>query len=318
MSLPTTLRDLLEKESAETVAERVLREVEARRKANEARKAEEARRKAASETPAPVAPKPAPAGMRLHYKFPLLLAAVKAGVDGIALVGPAGTGKTTAARQAAKLTERHFEAVSFGPTTSKADLFGFIDAGGTYRETGLVRAAKAGGLFLGDEFDAGHPGVSVGLNMVLANPCFSTPVGMLDKHERFVGVVGMNTYGSGANRQYVGRNQLDAATLDRFAFIEWDLDVGLEAAMVGINGVPSPAFELGAGGLMSPKDWLARIWKVRAAVEALGVRHIVSPRATQNGVRLFGAGVGRAHVEAMVLWKGMDADTRSKVEARAA
>jgi hypothetical protein len=62
-----------------------------------------------------------------------------------------------------------------GPTTSKADLFGFIDANGVYRETGLVRAAQNGGVFLGDELDAGHAGVVTGLNMVLANGHFGTP-----------------------------------------------------------------------------------------------------------------------------------------------
>lgn len=267
---------------------------------------------------APPAPKPVakPAG-REHYKFPLLNAAVRAGVDGIALVGPAGTGKTTAARRVAALLGRPFEAVSFGPTTSKADLFGFIDAGGTYRDTGLVRAAKTGGVFLGDELDAGHPGVAVGLNMVLANPVFACPTGMVEKHPDFVGIVGMNTYGSGASRQYVGRNQLDAATLDRFCVIDWDIDLGLEAAMCGVSGIDSPRFNLAEGGTMLPAQWLARVWTVRSAVQTLGIRHIVSPRASQNGIRLFKAGVGRRWVEEMVLWKGLDADSRAKIEARA-
>lgn len=253
---------------------------------------------------------------RTHFKFGLLRAAIAAGVDAIALVGPAGTGKSTAARQAARMLERPFEAVSFGPTTSKADLFGFVDAGGQYRDTGLVRMARDGGVFLGDELDAGHAGVVVGLNMVTANPSFGTPGGMIDKHAHFVPIFGMNTFGNGANRQYVGRNQLDAATLDRMAVIEWPLDVGLEAEMIGIHGMPSPEFSLGEGGRLEPKDWLVRVWSVRAAVDQLGLRHLVTPRATQNGVRLLAAGVGSRHVEDMTLWKGMDADTRQRVEAK--
>jgi hypothetical protein len=237
-------------------------------------------------------------------------------VDAIALVGPAGTGKTTAAHSCAKLLGRRFEPTSFGPTTSKADLFGFVDANGVYRDSALVRAARDGGVFLGDELDAGHPGVVTGLNMVLANGVFGIPTGVLEKHAEFVPIFGMNTYGTGANRQYVGRNQLDAASLDRMAVIEWDLDCGLEAAMVGVNGVQSPAFDLGKHGTMTAPQWLARVWSVRKAIELLGVRHIVSPRCSQNGIKLFRAGVGKAHVQEMVLWKGMDAETRERVEAK--
>ena len=270
-----------------------------------------ARRAKPPETPAPVTEPVKRA--TAHYKYPLLLAAAKAGVDCIALVGPAATGKTTAARMAAETLGRPFEAVSFGPNTSKADLFGFIDAGGTYRETGLVRAATRGGVFLGDELDAGHPGVSVGLNMVLANPVFATPTGMVQKHRDFVGIVGMNTYGTGANRQYVGRNQLDAATLDRFVVIEWDLDPALEAAMVGVD-MPQQSLTLGWGGVMTAKEWLVRVQSVRNAIDSLGIRHIVSPRATLNGNKLFNVGVGRKWVEKMVLWKGLDADSITKIE----
>ena len=95
---------------------------------------------------------------RQHERFPLLLSAAAAGVH-VLLVGPAGTGKTSAAAATARALGIPFEAVSVGPQTSKADLLGFIDAGGTYHDTPLVRAFRDGGLFLIDELDAGHPGV---------------------------------------------------------------------------------------------------------------------------------------------------------------
>jgi hypothetical protein len=98
--------------------------------------------------------------------------------------------------------------------------------------------------------------------------------------------------------------------------IDWDLDVGLEAEMVGVRGIGSPDFDLCEYGTMTPSQWLARVWTVRRAIEELGIRHIVSPRCSQNGVRLFSAGVGKRHVQEMVLWKGMDADTRARVEAK--
>lgn len=268
---------------------------------------------------------------RLHYRFPELLACAKAGVDAIALVGPAGTGKTTAAIQVAARLGRSFEAVSFGPTTTKSDLFGFVDAHGVYHDTGLVRAAKSGGVFLGDEFDAGNAGVATGMNMVLANQLFSTPVGMVPKHADFVCVLGMNTYGQGANRQYVGRLQQDAAALDRQVVIDWGYDPGLEAEMIGISGVRSPSIDEGSKPVEwlkyvsllanNPKSgtqaagWIGYVWLVRDAIERLDVRHIVSPRATLNGVRLLKAGLPMSRVKDMALFKGMDRDTRTRVES---
>lgn len=315
-TVDSVLRDALAIRTPEQVAADIIAKVmDARRKA-EAAKAEAELARVKSAKPEPAKPE-TKSGPRLHYKFAFLRAAMAAGVDAVILVGPAGSGKTTAARMAAQELGRKFEATSFGPTTSKADLFGFIDAQGQYRDTGLVRAARDGGVFLGDEIDAGHAGVVVGLNMVTANPVFSTPQGMVEKHGNFVAVFGANTFGTGANRQYVGRNQLDAASLDRMVVIEWDLDPGLEAEMVGVKGVPSPRFDLAEGGTMSPSEWLKRVWSIRKAIEALGVRHVVSPRATQNGAKLFAKGVGRVHVENAVLWKGMDRDTRLKVEAKA-
>jgi hypothetical protein len=57
---------------------------------------------------------------------------------------------------------------------------------------------------------------------------------------------------------------------------------------------------------------------VRSAVNELKIRHVVSPRATVNGSRLLAAGFTWAEAEDAVIWKGLDADTRGKVIAKAA
>jgi hypothetical protein len=57
---------------------------------------------------------------------------------------------------------------------------------------------------------------------------------------------------------------------------------------------------------------------VRHAVGELKVRHVVSPRATVNGARLLAAGWSWADAEDAVIWKGLDADTKGKVTAKAA
>ena len=252
---------------------------------------------------------------RQHERFPLLLQVLACGLN-VLLVGPAGTGKTTAARKAAEALGLSFSCLSVGPQTSKSDLLGFIDAGGTYRESLFVAAYRDGGVFLLDEIDAGNAGVLTVLNAALAGDVMATPAGMVSRSPRFLAVAGANTYGQGASRQYVGRNQLDAATLDRFAVLDWPVDEGLEAALVGLPA-PAPVLDLGRGGLLDAAGWLARVRTVRAAVEKQQVRAVVSPRATVAGCALLAAGVGRYWTEEMVLWRGMPAEARLRVEGGA-
>lgn len=252
---------------------------------------------------------------RQHERFPLLLQTLACGLN-VLLVGPAGTGKTSAARAAAQALGLEFRCLSVGPQTSKSDLLGFVDAGGTYRESMFVSTYRDGGVFLLDEMDAGNAGVLTVLNAALSGDVMPTPNGMVQRSARFICVAGANTYGQGASRQYVGRNQLDAATLDRFAVLDWPVDEGLEAVMVGLPA-PAPALDLGRGGLVDAAAWLGRVRSVRASVDREQVRAVVSPRATQAGVALLAAGVGRHWVEEMVLWRGMPADARTRVEGGA-
>ncbi len=249
---------------------------------------------------------------RQHYKFALLLACLSQGLH-VAIVGPAGSGKTSAAHVAAEALKLQFGAMSVGPMTSKSDILGYMDAEGRYRSTEVVRCATEGGVMLLDEMDAANPGVLTYTNAILANGVFGTPDGMKTKHKDFVMIAGMNTYGMGANRVYVGRNQLDGATLDRFVVIDWDYDRGFEASLVGVT-MDSPRLELGEGGTMTNEAWISHVLKVREACERLAIRHVVSPRATIYGCKLFAAGVGRVHVEQMVLWKGLDVATVNKIK----
>lgn len=250
-----------------------------------------------------------------HRKFPLLLKVLEARLNA-ALVGPAGTGKTTAAHNIAKSLACPYECQSFSGTTTKSDLLGFTDANGNYRDTPFRRAYEHGGIWVGDEFDAGNANANVVINAATANGVCSFPDGMKDKSETFRAVLCMNTYGNGASRQYVGRNQLDAATMDRFVFVDWELDEALEASFLGVKKNQKPV-KIDAGGILAPDAWLERVVKIRAAIETLQIRHLVTPRASIHGARLFEVGIGKKHVEEMVLWKGLDKEQRDRVEAHA-
>jgi len=214
------------------------------------------------------------------------------------LVGPAGSGKTWGAERAAAALGLSFNAISVGEQTSVYQLMGHRTPDGSYARSLFRESYENGGVFLVDEVDAGNANVLTCLNAALANGACAFPDGMVKRHADFVCVAAGNTWGRGANRVYVGRCQIDGATLDRFAFLEWGYDEKLERSMAGDQGL-----------------WCDHVQAVRAAVDRLGVRHVVSPRASMFGGQMLAAGFGLDQVEAMVLWKGLDADSVSKVKA---
>jgi hypothetical protein len=257
----------------------------------------------------------------MHHKFPLLAAAVAARVN-IMLVGPAGSGKTTAAAQVAKALGLPFYGT--GAINTEYKLSGFIDAQGRVISTAFRKAFEHGGVFLFDEIDGSLPGALLAFNSALANDWYDFPDANIKRHDNFRVIAGANTFGTGADRQYVGRNQLDAASLDRYAVLDWGYDEALEAAMIGADApksapVPRSIEPLPAERVQAVAvQWIERVRKVRKAVDDLKVRHVVSPRATVNGSRLMAAGFTWAEAEDAVIWKGLDADTRGKVIAKAA
>src|SRR6185437_6887535 len=66
------------------------------------------------------------------------------------------------------------------------------------------------------------------------------PDGMVKRHDDFRCVASANTYGSGPDRQFVGRQAIDAATLDRFEMVDVQVDQALEEALclaTGLDGI---------------------------------------------------------------------------------
>lgn len=158
-------------------------------------------------------------------QFEKLLSLVANGVH-TRMVGPAGCGKTHVAGQIAKaLNCRAYAAVSCSMGMSESQLIGRMlptGKGGAfeYHASPFVDIYENGGLFLLDEMDAADPNVLVTLNTALAGNQFALPQrlgnAVVERHPDFRIMAAMNTFGYGADVMYVGRNQLDEATLDRF------------------------------------------------------------------------------------------------------
>ena len=232
-----------------------------------------------------------------HKKLPEVIKYLSAGVN-VFMVGAAGSGKTTIAEKAAHALNLPF--YFNGALDSEYKLTGFIDAQGRIVSTAFRKAYETGGVYLFDEVDASMPSALLAFNAALANGHSDFPDGCIKKHEKFLCIAAANTFGKGADRLYVGRNQLDAATMDRFAVIEVDYDEKLERALAGND------------------DWVDYVQSIRKAVFALKIRHVVSPRASINGAKLLAAGIARDNVIDSVIWKGLDKDSITKIKAQAA
>lgn len=164
----------------------------------------------------------------LHEKFDAILSMLLDG-ESIYLCGPAGTGKSYIAQQAAKALGLDYYCAN--AVTDEVQLTGFVDANGRYHETEFFKAFSKGGVFLLDELDASIPDVLVMLNNALANGYFPFPCGRVSAHENFHCIAAGNTFGTGADDFYTGRSVIDAATTDRFAMIVVDYDRRIELGM---------------------------------------------------------------------------------------
>ena len=176
----------------------------------------------------------------------------------IMLIGPAGSGKNVAVSQVADALGLHMYYTNNASNEFK--LTGFIDAGGNYRDTEFYKAFKNGGLFFLDEVDNSDPSALIVINSALANGYMAFPHETIDKHPDFRIITAANTWGKGADLQYVGRNALDAATLDRFDNIFFDYDRKLEESLY-----PS-------------EEVLKFMWAFRDAVLKTKIPHIISTR----------------------------------------
>jgi hypothetical protein len=156
-----------------------------------------------------------------------------------------------------------------------------------------------GGVLLLDEFDAANANVATVLNAITANSHAGFPDGVqVKRHPDFVVIVAMNTFGRGLDREYVGRNQLDAATITRFKFISWDQDDAMELALC-VN-----------------RDWCKYVQAVRKSAAKLGVRHVISPRASYDGAEALNAGVlDRSEIEFACIWQGLKETEKAKILA---
>ena len=237
--------------------------------------------------------------VHIHEAFDDILA-ILAQRENVYLIGPAGSGKTTIAEQCAKALALQF--YCYGAIKYDHDVVGYVKPDGSYSQTNFYKAFKHGGLVLMDEMDASSNNALLALNAALANDFASFPLGndgeggMVTKHPDFVVIASANTFGHGASAQYVGRNPMDMATLDRFCNVTMGYDESLERAITGNDA------------------WVDYVQAVRHAVAHHKMRYVVSPRASVKGAKLLAAGMDAAKVASVTIWnKGFSETDKQKI-----
>jgi hypothetical protein len=170
----------------------------------------------------------------VHYMFgyALLLAEAR---QPIMAIGPAGTGKSHLATQLAAHLGLGYSETPMSPGATRGDLLGRHTIGGFISSEFATRYGS-GGLFNFEEIDAADPSMLIVLNNALASNCLYNSANgeSYNRHADFVAYSTANTFGLGANREYTGRERLDAATIDRWRMgrIFLPLDESVEESLL--------------------------------------------------------------------------------------
>jgi cobaltochelatase CobS len=262
--------------------------------------------------PKPPAPAATPAGDTIrHPKFDEVAELVLAG-ENVMLVGPAGTGKTHLAGMVAESIGRRFSSISCSAGMSESHLVGRMLPMGAagqfeYLGTDFLDCFENGGVFLLDEMDSADPNVLLVINSAIANGRLSIPARhdkpIALRHPNFALIAACNTFGRGADRQYVGRSQLDESTLDRFRMgtVEIDYSEIVERKLfIEIAGVARLSI-------------LESIWRYRAGVMSSRLERCVSTRFVLSAARAAARGRDMTYIEEK-LFNGWRADEIKKVK----
>lgn len=253
---------------------------------------------------------------RQHYLMPVVAKLLSCSGLNLILSGPAGSGKTQVLLNLASTLGTGYILQPFHAHLSKAELLGYMDANGHYVASSFRRAFEEGCLYIADEFDCANPSLATVINSAIANRVLTFPDNKtISAHEDFKFCACMNTRGLGANSEYVGRNRLDAATLDRFVVLHFPYDSALEASFLGLEEKVQE-IDIEAAQFENLNQVYEYIQFARAKFKEFGWNQIISPRASIFAKKLCEAGFGKLWITELVLARGLnDVQRKELLEA---
>ena len=228
-----------------------------------------------------------------HKELARVLDAVACGHN-VYLAGPPGTGKSYLTEQVAQILGWNYASMSYGPSTPESRIWGYKDAHGVYHATpfrwayeGWEASGERGEVnkswvFCGDEIDNGNTGIVTSKNQALAGEGVTFPDGWVERHRPSAIMVTANTWGYGATAEFMGRNPLDRAFLNRFTKFEILIDEDMEEAMVTLKGA--------ALRKRTRNTWINAVRKVRENADEKNIKVVVSPRDAADGAQLLQLG----------------------------
>lgn len=232
-----------------------------------------------------------------------VLRLLKAGLN-IMLVGPAGCGKTTFGATVAKALNKPFYCVPVSGGVSEGKLTGRLlpvhaDGRFGFVPGAIVQGLKEGAVVLLDEVDGGDANTLLILNSLLANGYITVDTEngpqRVEQGDAVI-MAAANTFGTGMDMQFVGRNQLDAAFLDRWYILATDYDPAFEASVVGLPVPDAQAWKARNNGDDAVADFGRWAFGIREKTVANRLRRTISTRFLQKGVAALRAGCSQKEV----------------------
>lgn len=237
-----------------------------------------------------------------HEKFERVLKWLIAGCH-VYIVGQKGTGKTHMAEQLRDalrlvLDREDYDVLFIDQSLTKYDVKGFKGPTGEYVGTLVRECVEKGWLMFIDEGDMWAAAALGALNSILANNVGSFPDKVVKVHKDFRCVLAANTTGHGATQGFVGRQPLDAASLDRFRYVTMGYDKNMERQIYGGQN----------------DAWMEYVWRLRDACHSTGNSDCEpSMRAIDAGIKGLAVGLTIDEVMEDSIWKGIGQDKINKI-----
>lgn len=245
-----------------------------------------------------------------HFHLERLVRLVAAGIS-VYCWGPAGSGKTTAALQAAEALHRQAEIDTLDPSTFRSMVQGYQTPTAAPVHTTFTRCWSEGKIYVADECDNAPGHVQTLFNSALANDMAPLAWGNVKRHKKF-GFIGTGNTPGRPTREFPDRRPMSAAFADRLYFIHWPLDPAIECRAVGLTPPKPPAQPVGK---ISPQAWTTFVQDLRSWSVVNCPTLMITPRASLLGTKALALGEAPEHVADALIFRGADAEIRRKALA---